>query len=522
MVHRYWRLATVLSALLLLLLYLPSPHHRAPATVSPRANAYNATAPTSGGVTIAGIPCRPGVRQAPFSAYSDLCIPRWHGSNGGATAHGVTGTTITLTYREATSSQLQPLYSMVPTSVVGTNGEAVATMQAYIKLFNHFFDLYGRHVVLRPYAGQSNFLAEDSGLDAPEAQADATTAYDLGAFADMSLVDSSQIYVTDLAANRVIAFSLYLEPAAWYRQFAPYEYATGPDCNKGAAAAAAFLGTTVAGVAATDVGTGLEGRSGRIGIIYPDTGQFPACARQISHDLQARYRVSPTKVLGYTVDLPSLSVQAQSIMASLKSSGVTTVVCSSCDPITPQFLAKAAVAEDYFPQWYVEPAFALAGSDDDGFVRLLPDQVVAHVVQPGTVSLPRSRQEAFRALQDAGFRSRLDPTYPFVYAELLMFFDALQNAGPHLTPRTFENGVFAIPASSAGAPFGAWKEGPGIFDPQNGFTLMHWDPRLVSNEDGEPGAFQTCDAGNSFSYDNPVLTGLVRGMPLSCGGDRLP
>ena len=56
-----------------------------------------------------------------WSAYAPACQPKWSGNNGGATSSGVTGTTITLTYRDAAAALMQEIYAVEPKSVVGTN-----------------------------------------------------------------------------------------------------------------------------------------------------------------------------------------------------------------------------------------------------------------------------------------------------------------------------------------------------------------------------------------------------------------
>ncbi len=57
------------------------------------------------GVTVAGVPCRPGVAQLPFSQYAAPCVAKFSGNNGGATWNGVTGDTITIALRHNSDSQ---------------------------------------------------------------------------------------------------------------------------------------------------------------------------------------------------------------------------------------------------------------------------------------------------------------------------------------------------------------------------------------------------------------------------------
>ncbi|HLI54638.1 MAG TPA: hypothetical protein VKU88_09945, partial [Acidimicrobiales bacterium] len=56
------------------------------------------------GVTVAGVACRPGVRQLPYSDYADPCVSKWSGNNGGATWNGVTSSTITIAIRHTADS----------------------------------------------------------------------------------------------------------------------------------------------------------------------------------------------------------------------------------------------------------------------------------------------------------------------------------------------------------------------------------------------------------------------------------
>ena len=142
---------------------------------------------------------------------------RGTGTTAGPPTSGVTGTTITLDYRAASTPQLAELYALVPPAVIGTNTEEVATLQAYINTFNKDFELYGRHVVLKAFQGKGDFIDEDLGEDQTQAEEDAVTVASTSkSFADVSLVDSSAVYSTDLAAQKVIASSLYENTQTWY------------------------------------------------------------------------------------------------------------------------------------------------------------------------------------------------------------------------------------------------------------------------------------------------------------------
>ncbi len=76
---------------------------------------------------MSGVHCGPGVRQVPWSAYAPWCEPAYHGNNGGATAPGMTGNTITLTYRIASGAPGAVLSDPgVISSYLGDSPESIA------------------------------------------------------------------------------------------------------------------------------------------------------------------------------------------------------------------------------------------------------------------------------------------------------------------------------------------------------------------------------------------------------------
>ena len=458
-----------------------------------------ATTPQAPGLTVAGIRCGPGVRQLPWSHYSPWCQPAWHGNNGGATAPGVTATTITLTYRLASSSELSLLYALIPKWAIGTNQETIRTLNAYIKVFNHYFELYGRHVVLKPFMGQGNFINEDVGKGAPQAQADAVTAKSMGAFADMSLIDSSLLYNDDLVAQHVIAFSLYTETASWFAKRAPYVYTPGPDLSKAAVAAAAIVGKEMSGLPAIYAGKALTHKKRVIGILYMENNPQVIAAKDLVVSDLSHYGVHPAIQVGYSFDLSTLESQAQSAIAQFKSAGVTTVLYIGTDPVTPIFLTKAADEQNYYPEWYIQPGFAIT-TGLSPLVQLLPTSQTAHLFAEG---LPlRSDQEAVQTWRMAHVSGKIEPLYPLIYSSLLQFFDGLQAAGPYLTPQSFSEGLARLPHSTPGGMFGSWSFSAGTIDPVSDFHIEKYDPSIISQADGRPGAFIACNGGRGYSYAN--------------------
>ncbi|HYA69568.1 MAG TPA: hypothetical protein VED63_12630 [Acidimicrobiales bacterium] len=510
LVRRRAPLVLALLGLVALLLVVPERPVTQAALPTPKGITAPA-APGSPGTSVAGVACGPGIRQVPWSSYAPICQPAWHGDNGGATAPGVTATTITLTYRLATTDELQELYALVPPAVVGTNSQAVHTMQAYINTFNRYYELYGRKVVLKPYAGEGNFIDEVTGSGLAEAQSDAlTVATSLNGFADMSLVDSTVTYTEALQDHGVVAFGSYLQDADWYRSRAPDEQTVGPNCTKSASAIGAVLGNGLSDTRAIYAGDPTLRAENRVyGIIYPDNSTATTCARLIESALAAHHHASAVNV-SFTFDPATLIQSSSNAVAQMRSHHVTTVICASCDPVTPIFLFIAAHGDGYRPEWFLQSYFAGGTSNLDNFVANelaeagTPDEA-GGILTLGNAPVPWSRQEAVEAyrLGNGGSTVGLLPSYLFAYEPLLDFFNLLQAAGPDLTDHRLQAAMAdtaSLAPSAAPGEFGLWVYGDGVVDPSASYSLLRWSPTTISTLDGKMGSMVACYGGRVFTY----------------------
>ncbi len=510
--RRYVAFLTGLAILVIVLLFVPAVSTQGPVTSSSLpVGVTPPAAPGSAGTTVSGIRCAPGVRQVTWSHYAPICEPAWHGDNGGSTAPGVTAKTITITYREAASSTLALLYSLVPKSVIGTNAEVVQSMQAYINLFNKSFELYGRKVVLKSFPAQGDFVNELNGAGASAAQADAVTAHSLGAFADLSIVDSTPLYDQALASQQIVSFSPYSSTRSQLAQFAPYEYSFAPDCQRSAAGTAAVIGREMAGLNAVFAGSKAMRTKKRVfGVLTPSIPSDATCTDLMDQVLKAKYGVTPAKLISYSFNLSQATSQASEIISEFKAAGVTTVICATCDFVTPIFLTQAANVANYHPEW-------IANYFMDAFSRLPNQAQWSHAIALGMQEPQATDQEGYKAFYMSDPTGKIVPSFPFVYEAVLLLFDGLQAAGPDLTPQTFARGVASLPPSIPGGMFGAWRFGKGIFDPSANFRVVWWDPSAVSGLDGHKGAWLNCNGGKSY-YFYSAPSSLPAHTQLRCFG----
>ena len=523
-VRHYVPVVVGAAALALLVALAPTVAPAVPASSSSAGPAAGAAprypsgdAPGQPGVAVSGVRCGGGARQVPWSHYAPLCQPAFSGDNGGATSPGVTASTITVTFRFAATPVEQKLFATVAPGTFATEAQTVALAQRYVSLFNRDFELYGRKVVLKVFDGKGDFLAELSGTGQVAAEADAATAKSLGAFADVSgSVFNTPPYDDALAAQHIVSVGGLLASAQSMRAHAPYEYFPGPDCEKTAAATAAVVARSMAGMPAIYAGSAtMRSRKRTFALISPDNAAYAACGQAMVTDLAQHYGIRLKAWIKYHLSLSALetaAAQAANTITQLQADKVTTVLCG-CDPVTPMFLAQDAAAQHYDPEW-------LALGYGDTFSRL-PSSVSPaewdHSIAGGDAPLPPARQEAVTAYRLATHDPTAvpPPSYQYVYEPLLLLFDGLQAAGPDLTPQTFAAGIGSLPGSLPGGEFGPWSFGPGTVDPAAGFQLLRWNATATSPQDGRPGTGIPCNQGAVYRFAG-VASNLPDHRQLQC------
>ena len=394
----------------------------------------------------------------------------------------------------------------------------MSDLQSYINFFNSQFELYGRKVVLKTYQGQGDYIAEDQGQDLGATQADAVTVHDMGAFADVTFpLQASQAYEEDLAAEHVIGTGAVGLSQQWFEQHAPYEYSAYSRTGTTALEeTSATVCRRLAGMPAIFAGDPVYQRSNRVfGIIYPDTPLYKAEVDTFQQQL-AGCGVKAARVIGYSINIATFQQQAVSAMAQMKAANVTTLLCA-CDPILPIFLTQAADQQNYVPEW-------VAAYFGDPVSREYDQKEWSHTISGGWQWPALATTEAFKAFQ-TGYPGKpaetppSSPAYYYVaYYMLMQVFDGLQAAGPNLTPSTFEQGIFSLPASDPGDVVGGqWTFGQNHFAPISSFQWVWWNPNAVSQFDNTKGAYQWCNGGAIYLENNLAALGGPN-QQLNCFG----
>ena len=382
------------------------------------------------------------------SVYAPPCVPVAKGNNGGSTWTGVTATTINLV-------EYQPEPGGLGSAIQGATGtpaQAHATVQAYVNMFNHIFETYGRHVNL------ILFQATGADNDPVAAHADAVTvAQQLHAFASIMGPGTTTAYVDELARLHVLCLgcgdsTLYGEIA----KNAPYQWANLPTADTSLIETVDYIVAKLNGKDAVWAGDSkMHTRKRSFTVVsetsVPPTTGFTELQALVTKKLQEGHvNMASPPGLTYTLNLTTLPTQAATLAEKLKTTDATSVVFAG-DPIMPIYLTRACAAIGYFPEWIIT---GIVLTDTSTLGRYYTQSEWSHAFGVSSLAVPTpiDTGNAYRLYRWWYGASTSPPSLaaPAIIPPIQQFFGAVQTAGPDLTPQTFAEGQFRSPTAGGG------------------------------------------------------------------------
>ena len=431
--------------------------------------------------------------QVPGDAYSPPCIT-FSGDNGGSTHRGVTGDRIIVSVRASTfdNGMLDALSKVAKAKIPNEPREVIIrTLQGLTEYFNRAYQLYGRKLELVVYDGKGDILKELTGGGQEGAEADALrVTQEIGAFADVSAV--SPVYADGLARRGVVNIGAPFMSREWMAQRRPFVWSQFPDCSTIVESVSSYYSTKLANKPAAHAGGNLRGKQRRLGIIAPENSWYQECVRSGVAIIQ-RGGSSPVLNERYRIDLQQMSMQAGSLIAKLKSQGVTTVMCG-CDPLLLTFLTAKAKEQGYQPEWVIS-GVALVDNDLIGSIMEQDQWSRAFGVSFNGPQQRKGQGLGYRAYK-AVRQDEPSIGVELMYNQLNLLAIGIQMAGPNLTPETFEAGMFRYPARTGHA--GSWGFKPGDYSTADDAREVYWDPRATSIETRETGTYVDPNRGQRF------------------------
>jgi len=177
-------------------------------------------------------------------------------------------------------------------------------------------------------------------------------------------------------------------------------------------------------------------------------------------------------------------------MASFQTSGVTTIV------IFTQFGAtlvamQAADSSGYKPEWVEMGNYGI----DFNFVagKTLPQTQMTQMFGLSGIELPKpdAQKECWAAYKSIDPNNDPDSSVcNLLFREIQQIVIGIQEAGPHLTPQTFEEGLYKYGRVYPPEPWGIdGGYAPGDHSWTDRMGEVYWDAAAIDPEQNRPGAY---------------------------------
>ena len=372
------------------------------------------------------------------------CVPRYNGTNGGSNWQGVTRDKIRIVYYDA---QNNPAAQAILAAAGANDSKEQEWQQArdWVKLYSSQFNMWGRKIDLVFVDGSG------SATDDAAAKSDAIkVAKQIKAFA--SINSPNNTYVNELKARGVMCMCTVELPDSFYQRWAPYVWTTLQSADHTGLILMEYLLKRLNNRNAIWAGDPVFQQQKRVfGLLQYETRDYAYKQGTELFVKEAKKRGINLHVAyfnGYP-DLQANQEQARPIIQRMKAEGVTTLICG-CDPFAPIFFTQEATRQVYRPEWVV---LGSALTDTTFFGRTYDPEQWAHAYGFGQLvaRLPEKLSDSYR-LYTWFFHH--DPVAPAGYgvqrAPFDLFFRGVHFAGPVLTPKTFQAGMFNSPEVGSG------------------------------------------------------------------------
>ena len=411
-------------------------------------------------------PCRPDGRQSAISVIAPPC-QQYDASkgNGGSTSPGVSATEIKVAYYvprpdAATEAALKAA------GVGDEQPDVDRIMEVYRQYMNDHTQTYGREITFKKYDA-SGPLGDDVA-----ARADGKRIVEDGNFAVITArgTTASPTFDRTVAHGGVICVACNSTQAqSFYDDTKGYMFGSLPAAREyyehlGEYMAKRLVGgkrtAKWAGPPSSPADVDLRKQPRKFGLIWLNAVQGtvdPGTQEERDYFIKTilpKYGIKGVVDSSYDYDLTKGPTTAQTIIAKMNTSHVTTIMCV-CDALTPVFFTREATKEAYYPEW-LQTGTGL--TDTTFFGRTYDQQQWARSfgISPLWVFWEHvAVSEGYReyhhecpftgqpASECADGKEGVGVnTYRagFLYLEI-----GISGAGPNLTPQAFANGLYKFP-----------------------------------------------------------------------------
>ncbi|WP_426573495.1 hypothetical protein [Aquihabitans sp. McL0605] len=446
-----------------------------------------------------GPKCDPATgRMKVPSLYAPPCAAARPDVKPNVSPQGVTATQITVVvYVPADDDLAASLQGQLD-----TKADTATTTKNVIDMFANTYETWGRKIKVVKLKG--------SGSDETSARADAVkVAEEIKAFASVGGPAQESAYAEELAKRGVVCVSCGLSmPDSTYQKYKPYLWGNLQTPEQYLLNLGDFIIERLLGKKAEFAGSPeLRSQTRNFGVVHfeQDPPVFSGVEAAVDKSGKAR-GYDPAVNLTYQLVIPDLPEKARVLISRLKEAKVTSVVFLG-DPVMPIYLTKAATDQNYFPEWIITGTVL---TDTTVFGREYDQKQWAHAfgVSSLPARVPQNKTDAWTTYQWYwGAKPPAAKTVAVITEPIRTLMTGIHMAGPHLTPETFRDGLFAYP------PTGGYPTAPRIsfgdhdlfqnpdFTAVDDMGVIWWNPDLRGpDEQGkvDKGMMMAADGGKRY------------------------
>ena len=430
-----------------------------------------------------------------------FCVNPWPEGkdNGGATAQGVNATSVKVVIlipNEQMQAKLASTGAAQPKNQA--TGEQVTidkTLIDHTTVYEYARQKYGTYQL---WGRTPEFeYVTASGDDEAAQRADALEVIDKKPF---MVIDQTRgdAFASEVAAAKILVWSESGNNEAAAKQ-SPYRWIAGQDPEATVYLAASFLGRSLSGEKAKYAGDDeLKSQTRKFGVVHPEAGLDMDVFQS---ELKKAGGTPAVEMLEYDDTDPAKAPEAApTIIARMKSSGVTSIVLFASAPMMTALMAEATKQELY-PEWILT---GYRYHDWDGYGRGADQTQMMHAF--GATPLPPGFEGAADNLNIFQWYWGKNQGHfgPAQVQVMNLVYGSIQYAGPTLTAANVKKGWFSVPATGGPATDSTF------FQAGYGRTV-----RLPYDEYATPGTDRT------LSWWNPDITGGTNAVASIVGKGKL-
>lgn len=451
--------------------------------------------------------CDPTRKRTNFATVGGgpFCVNPWPAGkdNGGATWPGVTATAVkvlvlTPTPEQETAQRVRG-GTLPVNQVTGQRG----TWEDAFRDFNTVFvkggayQTWGRTVELE--------FQQSSGSDETAQRADALAVAQKKPFIVIDATDQSlgmPVFESEVAKRKIIVDGAGISTKASLEQ-APYRWNTAQDNTAGVYIAGELVGKSLSKHKARWAGSpDLQKQTRSFGVVYAQGGVDIDLFNKVV--TQWGGKKPGTEVAYDPTDSAQFEEAARTMVARMKNSGVNNIVLFA-ESAMVSALTRAATANEFSPEWTVT---GYQFHDFDGFGRGADEKQYAHAFGVGTLQPLVTGTQATLGAFPWYWGAKQGTTNPTVGGWVGFVYNAINYAGPKLTPANVRKGLFAVPATG-GASQGrvTFQTGFGrsVALPYDEYSALGTDKALIwwdPSAHGGANAVATIVGDGKFQYLN--------------------